>query len=33
MTGLECNTNFTVGFESADAGPVSRARIDDDERA
>ena len=32
MTGLECDADFAVGLESADAGTVSGARVNDNER-
>src|SRR5262252_1267830 len=32
MPGLECNADFAVGLEAADAGTMPGARIDDDER-
>src|SRR5262245_2713188 len=32
MPGLECNADFAVGLEAADAGAVAGARVDDDER-
>ena len=32
VTGLECDADFAVGLEPADAGAVPGARIDDDER-
>src|SRR5262249_5906822 len=31
MPGLECNADFAVGLEAADAGAVAGARVDDDE--
>src|SRR5262249_41310965 len=31
VTGLECDADFAVGLEAADAGTVPRARVDDDE--
>src|SRR5262249_36322875 len=31
MAGLNCDTDFTVGFKPADAGTVSGARINDNE--
>src|SRR5262249_18588657 len=33
MTRLECDTDFTVGLEAADAGTVTGARINDNERS